>query len=107
MYEEAHISCPILVYNDVYDMLNQSLLSRKYLPDSKRLAEHCGYDEGEIGRVIKMIKKEGAGKHMHDEQIIKFEREAYRYSKEIRASWNFKREPITEDSDIESFDMMG
>jgi len=107
MYEEAHISCPILVYNDVYDMLNQSLLSRKYIPDSKRLAKYCGYNAEEIGRLIEMIKKEGAGKHMHDEQVIKIERDAYRYSEEIRASWNFKRESITEDSDIESFDMMG
>ena len=90
MYEEAKISCSIFVHTDVYDMLSEMLMSRKYRPEPSKLALHCGNDPEMVLELIDSIRRKGAGRHMSTTQLEKIKQEALRTCEEVRSSWTFK-----------------
>ena len=91
-YEEAKISCPVVSFNNVYDLLCEMLMSRKYRPDPHRLATYLNHNPEEIPVAIEQIRKQGAGRHMFPEQLNKLETETTQICFNVRSTWTFKRE---------------
>jgi len=97
LYEEARIKCPVVAYGDVYDIMSEMLMSRKYRPDPNRLAQLHGHDPNEIPAAISLLRRQGAGRHMFEDQLVKLEHEATQICYEIRSGWTFKRMISNED----------
>ena len=104
LYEEARVSCPILAYDDVYEILSKILMSRKYEPAPKKLAEQCGHDSESVTTAIDLIRRRGAGRHMTEEQLLRLEQSTIIICQEVSGSWTFKREQILDSDDEELSD---
>jgi len=91
IYEEAKFSCPLIGHNDVYDMLEESLMSRKYEPDPSKIASYCFYDSERVRILIGEIKRNGAGRHMENDHLEYIEKEAIEECTLTRGNWRFKR----------------
>ena len=76
-------------------------MSRKYRPDPHRLAQFHGHDPNEIPAAISLLRRQGAGKHMFENQLVKLEHEATQIFYEVRSGWTFKRMISNDDEDSE------
>jgi hypothetical protein len=102
MYEEARIRCPIIALDDIYDIIGEMLMSRKYRPEPYKLVEHNGYNPYEIKLAVERIRIMGAGKHMTEVQLERLEKEALQRCQEVRSGWTFKREGRPDEMEEES-----
>ena len=67
-YEDASFSCPVIHHEEVEDMLEESLMSRKYAPDPEKIATICLRDQTNPQIIFDEIRERGAALHMHTNQ---------------------------------------
>ena len=77
-YEDAEFSCPILQWNEVDGMIDESRMSQKYAPDPRKIATMCLRKETDVKKILEGIEKEGARRYMHTNQWDEIQREARR-----------------------------